>query len=374
VGDGAALIALVLYVKDLESSGVAVGSLLVAQSLPHLLGPLTGTLVDRLDLKRLMVACELAQAVIFVAVAWWLPPFSVLLVLVVGAAILDTTFGPASGSAVPALVGPLDLRQANAWLGTSLNLQVAVGPLLGGLLVSTFGVRWALAVNALSFALSGAILIGLPGRIRPALSSAEGVLKAGAAGLRFAWHHSAVRALLAGTFLLVAFVAVDNVALVFLTRDVLHTSPLGFGAVAAAFGAGMIISSVVLAWLRSVPRSASLLLGGWLLSGLTTVATGLAPNLGIASGAQALGGVANGVENVASETLIQEVVPQAMLGRVFGLLGTAASAGSALAYALAGILLDVTSPRTTFIVAGIGALAVLLLTGPALMGSGSRPR
>jgi MFS family permease len=321
-----------------------------------------------------MVACELTQAIIFAAVAWWLPPFSVLLALVVAAAILDTTFGPASGSAVPALVDALDLRQANAWLGTSLNLQVAVGPLLGGVLVSTFGVRWALAVNALSFALSGALLVGLPARIRPALRSAESVLKAGAAGLYFAWHHPGVRALLSGTFLLVAFVAVDNVALVFLTRDVLHASALGFGAVAATFGVGMIASSVMLAWLRSVPRSAPLLLGGWLLSGLTTIATGLAPNVGIASAAQALGGVANGIENVASETLIQEVVPQAMLGRVFGLFGTAAFAGGALAYALAGILLEVTSPRTTFIVAGVGALAVLLLTGPLLIGSGRRPR
>jgi hypothetical protein len=126
IGDGIALIALVLYVKAAEHSGVAVAALLLAQTLPHLLGPVTGTLVDRLNLKRLMVACELSQAIIFSAIALWQPPFFALLLMIVVASILDTTFGPASGSAVPAIVAGPDLMQANAWLGTSLNLQVAI--------------------------------------------------------------------------------------------------------------------------------------------------------------------------------------------------------------------------------------------------------
>ena len=50
----------------------------------------------------------------------------------------------------------------------------------------------------------------------------------------------------------------------------------------------------------------------------------------------------------------------------------AASAGSALAYTLAGVLLDLTSPRVTFVVGGIGALAVLLVFGPTLWRAASR--
>jgi MFS family permease len=169
-----------------------------------------------------------------------------------------------------------------------------------------------------------------------------------------------------GTFLLVAFLAVDNVALVFLTRDVLGLNAFGFGTVAAAFGVGMLAGSVVLSWIRMVPRSGPLLLVGWLLSALSSLATGLAPNPAVAAGAQSLGGLANGVENVASATLIQERAPREMLGRVIGLFGTAASAGSALAYILAGVLLDVTSPRVAFIVGGLGALAVLVVIGPTL--------
>jgi MFS family permease len=356
----------VLYVKATERSGIAVAVLLLAQALPHLLGPVMGTLVDRVNLKRLMVACEIGQAIIFTAVALWQPPFVALLVLVVTASVLDTTFGPASGSAVPALVAGPDLMQANAWLGTSLNLQAAIGPLLGGALAASLGPRWALAANALSFAISAVLLAGLPNTMNVAARSGVGVLLDGLAGLQFAWRQPAIRSLMLGTFLLVAFVAVDNVALVFLTRDVLGLNAFGFGAVAATFGVGMLAASVVLSWVRSVPRSAPLLLSAWLLSGVSALATGLAPNPGLAAGAQSVGGLGNGIQNVASSTLIQQLVPREMLGRVFGLFGTAASAGSAVAYTLAGVLLDLSSPRVTFVVGGLGGLAVLLVFGPTL--------
>lgn len=366
LGDGASLIALLLYVKEIEHSGIAIGALLLAQSLPHLLGPVVGAAVDRFDLKWLMVGCELTQALIFAGMAWWLPGFPVLLGLVAIASVLDTTFSPASNSAVPTLVEEPDLLQANAWVGSSLNLQVAVGPLLGGLLVTTFGVRSALAANAISFAISGALLVGLP-RIRRDLGkSTRSVRVATVEGLIYAWKTPAIRAVVLGVFLVVAFVAVDNVALVFLVRDVLHTNALGFGIVAAAFGVGMLVASIGLTSRRSISNPALLVLLGWLLSGIGTLATGLAPNVIAAGGMQAMAGVGNGFDNVATPTLIQRLVPPAMLGRVFGLFGTAAFAGSTLAYVLAGVLLDATSPRATLIVGGIGAIASVLLIGPLL--------
>jgi MFS family permease len=362
----------VLYVKGIERSGIAVGGLLLAQSLPHLLGPLTGTLVDRLNLKRLMVGCELAQALIFAVIAWWEPPFVGLLPLVVLAATVDTISRPASNSVLPVLVDHPDRMQANAWMGTSLNLQVVVGPFLGGFLASALGVRWALAANALSFILSAVLLVGLPQMMRPATDHVVGIFAAGFAGLRFAWRQPVIRSLISGWFLVVAFLAVENVALIFLTRDVLHATALGFGAVAAAFGVGMLLASIALSWLRSVPRSGSIVVAGWLLGAVGTSATGLAPDLGAAAALQALGGAGNGIHNVAAATLIQETVPTEMLGRVFGLLGTASSAGSSLAYVLAGLLLDATSPRATFIIGGVGALAATALVGPTLVRASRR--
>ena len=52
-----------------------------------------------------------------------------------------------------------------------------------------------------------------------------------------------------------------------------------------------------------------------------------------------------------------------MLGRVFGVTSTAAFIGGGIAYAVGGVLLDATSPRFVFVLAGVGVLAVVGLVG-----------
>jgi MFS family permease len=116
----------------------------------------------------------------------------------------------------------------------------------------------------------------------------------------------------------------------------------------------MLAASIGLSWRRATVAAGGLLLLGWSASGAGTVLTGLAPLLGVAAVAQAVAGFGNGLENVAGDTLIQQVVPREMLGRVFGLVATAAFGGSTLAYAAGGFVLDLTSPRTVFLIGGTG--------------------
>lgn len=358
VGDGIALVALVLLVQETEGTGSAVGALLLASSLPRFLGPLAGVVADRVEQRMLMVLCDLGNASIFAAIAWWQPSFGVLLALVAASALLETLFAPASRSAVPALVHTDDLLQANAWMGTSLNLQVALGTLLGGALVAAIGVRGALALDAVSFVLSAALLVGLPPLRSAPDTSRAGFLSVGWEGLAFAWRTRVVRTFVIVLFLGVAFAAVDNVALVFLVRETLGGGPVAFGLVTAAFGAGMMAASLGLSIRRTSVAVSTLLIAAWLASGFGTIATGLASLIAVAAIAQAVGGFGNGLENVAADTLIQRAVPREMLGRVFGLVSTAAFGGSTLAYAAGGPLLDLTSPRAVFLIAGAGILVV----------------
>lgn len=360
MGDGVAILALVLLVQQTHGTGVAVGGLLLATALPRFLGPLAGVVVDRVEQRSLMIACDLGQAVLFAAIAWLEPAYPTLLAMVAGTAVLETLFGPAGRSAVPALVRPDQLLRANAWIGTSLNIRVAVGPVLGGLLVALFDVRGALVVNAATFVVSALVLLRLPPLRAARSEDAGGFLAVGAEGLRFAWRTPVVRTLVIALFLGVAFAAVDDVALVFLVRETLHGGPLAFGLVGGAYGVGMLAGSLGLSWRGTAAAAGSLLVVGWVLSGLGTVLTGVAPVIVLAGLGQAIAGIGNGVENVAADTLIQQAVPREMLGRVFGLVSTAPFAGSTLAYALGGFLLDLTSPRTVFLIGGSGVLVVLL--------------
>jgi MFS family permease len=357
VGDGIALVALVLLVQGSQGTGTAVGALLLASSLPRFLGPLAGVVADRVEQRALMVACDLGNAAIFAVIVGLQPSFGVLLVLVAASATLVTFFEPAGRSAIPSLVHANDLLQANAWMGTSLNLQVALGTLLGGALVATVGVRGALAIDALSFVVSAALLIGLP-PLRSRDGEAPGFLAFGKEGMRFVWRTRIVRTFVIVLFLGVAFAAADNIALVFLVRETLGGGPFAFGLVSAVFGVGMIAASVGLSIRRTSFTVTTLLVAAWLMSGVATIATGIAPLIAIVALAQGVGGFGNGLQNVAADTLIQRAVPHEMLGRVFGVVSTAAFAGSTLAYAAGGVLLDLTSPRTVFLIAGSGILAV----------------
>jgi MFS family permease len=371
VGDGIALVALVLLVQETEGTGTAVGVLLLASSLPRFLGPLAGVVADRVEQRTLMALCDVGNAAIFASIAWFRPSFGVLLALVAASAVLDTLFAPAGRSAVPALVHADDLLRANAWMGTSLNLQVALGTLLGGALVATLGVRGALAFDAASFALSALLIVGLPSLHAPSSASSQGFLDVGREGLSFAWRTRVVRRFLIVLFLGVAFAAVDNVALVFLVRQTLGGGPVAFGLVSAAYGLGMIVASVGMSLRSTTVAVTTLLVAAWLATGIGAIATGLAPLLVLAAAAQCIGGFGNGVENVAADTLIQQAVPRAMLGRVFGLVSTAGFAGSTLAYAAGGPLLDLTSPRAVFLIAGAGILAVTTYLWLALRDAGS---
>jgi MFS family permease len=259
------------------------------------------------------------------------------------------------------LVPGEDLVGANAWLGTALNIQVAFGALIGGVLVAGVGVRWAIAIDAVSFLVSAALLVRVPALPTEAEEAPRGFVRTLADGIGFVARHRVARAVVLTLFGGVAFAAVDNVALVFLTRDALGGGAVAFGVVSSAFGFGLLAASLALTrWERVVSARAAFLVG-WFLTAAGTLATGLAPGLVAVVGAQWLGGVGNGAANVGGDTLLQRAVPAAMRGRAFGLVSTAAFLGSGLAYAIGGVLVDLIPVRIVFAVASAGVFVVSTL-------------
>ncbi|WP_166664042.1 MFS transporter [Actinophytocola oryzae] len=366
-GDGIGRTALVLYAAAHGSAAVSL--VLLAVAVPRFLGPVAGALADRLDQRKLMAVCEVGQAVVFVLLAVLTPSLPVLVALAGVAGCFATAFVPAGRSVVPVLVPERDLGRANALLGTAFTLQTAVGPTIGGLAVEAGGSRVAFAFNALTFVVSALLLTRLPA-LRPH-GVPKGLWTETVAGLRFVATTPGPRALALSLFVVVSFVAMDNVALVFLVEDRLHGSAAEFGLTQAAFGVGMLAASGLLTVGR-LP-AVGLLIGGLVLSASGTVATALLPTVLAVAMAQIVAGAGNGVENVASDTLVQRLTPRPMLGRAFGAVGTAAQLGSAVAYVIAAPLVSTLGPRVTFIVAGAGCGLAMLVAVPALRAA-SRPQ
>jgi MFS family permease len=357
-GTGSALTALLLYTQRSQGTGIAVAAILLALMLPRLLGPFAGAIADRTDLRRLMIGCDLGQTALYAVVAL-LPPFGAIVALTALATLLTTAYSPARTALLPNLVERDELLSANSLIGTAFNMQIAVGPLLGGLLFAAGGASLALWVNAATFAASALLTSRVP-RTAPREADPDGphgVWTETKEGFRYAMSHPFVRVVVLTLLFGLIFLAMDNVALVFLVRTTLHGGAVEFGIASAAFGVGMVVGALALLGHQRFSPLA-LYLAGLLMTGVGTLLTGIAPAIAFVVPFQALAGAGNGIDNVANETLLQQRVPRAMLGRVFGLTGTAANAGGGLAALLGGILLDVTSPRTVLVIGGAGGLVV----------------
>jgi MFS family permease len=381
LGDSLSLVALMLHVAETTGHALAVAMLLLAGDFaPALLGPLTGTISDRFDLKQVMVGCELTQAGLVVAIALWLPSLPLLLALVALRAIAGQIFQPASRAAVPAVVGDQDLDSANAAIGIATNGGEALGPLLAALLVPILDTRGVLLLDAATFLASTALLTFLPSPKRDSLpATARGTfLDDTKAGLRYIWATPTVRAIGLGFVAIVAFNGIDDVALVFLATDTLATDSVGGGrsAVAlllAAVGIGLFLGYALLARPQHRFAMGTLLLAGFAVSRAGNLLTGLAWSVAAAFAVQTVRGMGIAAMDVAVNTLLQRTVPRDLLGRVFGSLYGTIGIAAALAYLLGGLLIDLTTARITFLVAGTGGLLATLAVAAALRHIARKP-
>ena len=369
LGDSLGLVTLLLYVADDTGQALAVALLLlVGDFAPALLGPFTGVLSDHFDLKRVMVACDLAQGLLVALIALTLPSLPLLLALVGLRAVAGQSFQPASRAAVPSLVRDRDLEGANSAIGFGTNGSETLGPLLAAALLPVMGTQGVLLVDAATFLVSAALLASLPS-VPPAPieegARASFLLEA-RDGLGYIWSIPLVRTIGLGFFAVVAFNGIDDVALVFLARDSLGGGDSAASLLYAAVGGGLVLGYALLARQAGRFSMVLVLLVGFGASSAGNLFSGLAWAVGAAFAVQAVRGVGIAAMDVATNTLLQRTVPQAMLGRVFGNLYGAVGVAAGLSYVLGGFVLDLTSPRVTFVVAGVGGLLVTLATSLAL--------
>jgi MFS family permease len=376
-GTQIARVALTVLVYRLGGGAAGISVLLLAFTVPRLLGPLAGAIADRYDNRRLMVSCDVAQALLFAALAWvrWWPA---VVVLVLMATMFATAYAPAGRGNLPLIVGRENLARANALLATGSNTALAVGPAIGGILLAVGGPGLALIVNAGTFLVSALLTLGIPdlrsgtGARRAEAGSAE----AGGAGAREAgrpvtllgqarlglgdvWRSPVARTLSLMLLPGVGFASLDNAALIFLVRQGFHASAGAYAWVVTAFSVGMVGAPLAVSVMRRRLTARALLLRGDGLFGVATLATGLAPGLAAGIGAQLAGGAGNGLENIGVDTLLQESAPDERLGMVFGTVYAALYAGQIIAYAVATPVILALGPRATFVVAAVGVLAAL---------------
>ncbi|WP_202946990.1 MFS transporter [Corallococcus macrosporus] len=371
-GDSLSLVALMLYVAEQTGQALAVSVLLlVGDFAPALLGPLTGAISDRFDLKRVMMLCEVVQGALLALIALTLPPLPVLLVLVAARAIAGQVFQPASRAVVPALVRGEDLEAANASVGFGTQAAEALGPLLAAAMFPLVGLRGVLLVDAASFLLSAVLLRALPS-VSPARerdAPPVSLFRQARDGLLYLWRARVARVVALGFCAVVAFNGVDDVALVLLAKDTFQAGDSAVGLLLGAVGLGLVAGYALMARLGAGAAMPVMLVLGFAVSSVGNLLTGLAWAVSAALAMQAVRGVGIAAMDVACHTLIQRWVPAGMRGRVFGNLYGAIGVAAGLSYVAGGLLLDATSAPVTLLVAGAGGTLATLVVAWRLPGA-----
>lgn len=344
LGDWVGFFAIAFLAGELSGSNgaAAIGLVMTARILPGLLlAPLGGVVVDRLDRRTVLVACNLGRAV----VVGMLPFVDQVWQLVVASFVLETfalLWAPAKEATVPNLVPHDHLTTANslglaaAWgtfpLGSLVFAVLAsVSALLSSLgppdLLRTDQVGLAFVFQAVAFLASAALIRGLviPGRRAPRVRE------------RIDWSET-YRQLVEGWHLIVANHTVRAVNLGMATgligggmliplgaayaTEVFGAGASGYGLFVTALGFGVAVGVVVVSVLQRRLPASQVFVGALLVSGGTLFLAASAPTLGIATLLVGVLGVAVGPVYVTGFALLQSEVDDEVRGRVFATLNT----------------------------------------------------
>ena len=364
IGDALTWVGLALLAAQLAGPAQAPAVLAVALTLRVtafvLLSPLAGVLADRVNRRTVLAACHFGRMVViglmvFVTQVWQI----YVLMFLLNA--LTAFFTPTNQATVPLVVGQDDARPAFALSSATTELLGIVGPGLAGLLAAGLGARSLFAVDAVSFLLSGLLILTLPAlKARQEGGAPERSTRADVRdGTARLWRDPPVR-----FALLMELVAAITGALILTVTISRIEGGLGlgeaqYGWVMAAYGLGAAAASLAVgAAGKRVPLTRFIALGA-LLTSLAILPGNLVP-LGGLMACWLLAGVGQNWVNLPTETLLAERTEEGAQGRVYGAHFAWSHLWWAFTYPLAS-LLSTRFPDSAFLYGGLLALASLTL-------------
>jgi MFS family permease len=371
LGDWMGIIALAVLVFDRTDSALATAALFLGtRFLPALFAPVLVAHAEKPPPRFALPVIYCGEAAAFAGLALLAGSnFSLLPVVILAA--VDGALALAGRALTRAVVATAleptgELRAGNALLNVAFTGGAAVGPALAGFTVAGLGVQSALLLDAVSFYIVAWILFTAgrmphaepePGRMRDRVR----------AGLVYIRRQTILRRVLAAQGLAFVFFAAVLPVEVIYVKETLGSSDTGYGLMLASWGVGMVLGGLLFARLRQASL-ANLFFVSTLAVGAGYLGLAAAPTLAIACMASVVGGAGNGVQWVTAISAVQELTAEAMQARVMSVLESIGAAMPGIGFALGGVTAAVLSPRMTFLVAGSGVIAIVVVMAPLLGG------
>jgi MFS family permease len=359
-------------IYELTDSAFALGMVGLVGFLPTaLLVFVAGHTVDRYDRKRIMQACQIAEALTAALLAWgafagWLSVFHIFAATLV----LGTTAAfesPATAALLPLIAPQGSLQRATALSSGAAQLATIAGPALGGLAYAISpGLAYAIMVL---FWLLAALFIGaiqLTQSAEPKSAGPKSESRRSAtsddlfAGVRFIRQSPPILGTISLDLFAVLFGGVTALLPIY-ARDILMTGPLGLGILRAAPAIGALMMT---SWLarHTIRRRVGLrMFQAVIVFGVATIVFALSHWMWLSALALALLGAADNVSVVIRFSLVQLSTPNEMRGRVGAVNFLFINASNQLGQFESGVTAALFGTMPAAVLGGVATVAVALL-------------
>ncbi|MBR0850139.1 MFS transporter [Bradyrhizobium diazoefficiens] len=370
---------------DLAPSPLMVSLVQAAAQLPVLLLALpAGALADLMDLRRNLILSNLlmlaAAAALAIVAALGRLDAGILLALTAMLAVGAALNNPAWAASVPLTVPRQVLPQALVLNAVGFNIARAVGPAVGGLILTVAGVTIAFAANAVSFAfvaLVVGILLSFPRKGLSIDVPPEEFRSAMRVGLAYVLAEPVVYGTLVRSAAFYGCASAIWALLPLYVRDVLGLSSAAFGVMMGVIGAGAVLGGLIMPLLRRwIPRNDLIMLAGVACS-LALVPLALVPSTLTAYPALLVFGIGWIVGASNLQATVQLAAAPWVRARALALYQAMYNGGMGLGALLWGLLGEQASLTGTILAAGLVGCVIALLTRavelPAEIGDPSAP-
>ncbi len=369
--NGITMVAFPWLVLDITGDATAAATIAAVSALPLLVSMLfSGTIVDMLGRRRVAVISDLLSmtSVILVPVLALTAGLNIWLLLMV--AVLGAVFDPAGITARETMLpevakkAGLTLERTNGIHESAYGFAFLLGPGIGGLLISLIGPIATFWATAVAFALSSLLmaLTRMPGGGRPASHERpRGLWRSTREGLSFIWHDRVLRDVaLLYAVLVAVWLPIEGVILP------VHFTELGqpgrLGLLVMAMSGGGIVGSLAYAAVGARLSRHKAFVASLILCALPVLGMAVLPAYPLLVVCGFLTGLFFGSVNPIINLVMQQRSPEALRGRVVGVMGSSAYAAGPLGYLVAGPLIEWIGVRNTFITMAVALFGAVLMT------------
>ncbi|HEY0192488.1 MAG TPA: MFS transporter [Kofleriaceae bacterium] len=334
------------------------------QAPTSLLAPFAGVLVDRWDRRRTILVTQVFALLQSTALAAFALTGTMTIWHLLGLGAVQAVINAFDMPARQSFLGQMvvdraDLPNAIALNSSMVNGARLIGPVIAAVLVEGVGTGWCFAIDAASYLAVIASLLMIRVPRRPPRVRAGNVLQELAEGLRYVWGVPLVRSVL----MLLAVSSVLGGAYSTLLPVVAATTLQGnahtLGILMGSAGCGALCGALYLASRTSVVGLLKVITRCAIGLAIGMIAMELATSRLLAVPLLFLIGMSMMVQLASTNTLLQTVVEERMLGRVISLYAVAFFGGAPVGALLEGALANKIGAIHTFAIAG----ALCLVSG-----------